>query len=665
VGEFFSYALPGLPSGCTFALVAVGLVLTYRATGVFNFAFGSEAFAAGAVYSEMYWHGVNNLMAALIVVFIIGPAFGALLDYGLFSRIPSANVTAKFVTALGVMVFLPQVVSIFVGPSQIYSPPPLFFSPALIGSWGTVALNGSELSTILITTVVLAVLTVFLRSRRFGLPIRAAVESPQLLELTGVNSRWVLRSAWMISTALASLAGVLLASNSTTVDNQTYGTILVIGIAAAALGAMRSLTLAVVGGLGMGVIQGVVPAYIPTDTVWYQALVPSLPFFVLLAMLILHPGMRRLEQSNDPMSAVNPPPPTPALAIRAPIVNEVLRRYRWLVLAGALAVTVTFVPGPWILTLSLGAAMSMVFLSITLMTGLAGQLSLAQATFMGIGAFTAAQLAVNQHVPILFAGAAGAVVAGLGGVLAALPALRMRGLPVALLTLCLSLLADNLLFKTSWISNGDAGLVVPRPRIFNIKMDDVDSKSFFILAFVALLAVAGVVHTLLRGTTGRALAAAHASPAGAMSAGVPVRRFTVLLFMLSAAIAGFGGAFYAMANQQVNYDSFYSIYGPTFLVIVVTLGVTSVQSAIEAGFAFQLIQQAMQYLPSRAGTSFDGPTVTILLLSLGAFTYAKHPEGIVEFLKHRFALLVLRARPHMAAPPSATEPTELNQQSDA
>lgn len=664
MGEFFSYALPGLPSGCTFALVAVGLVLTYRATGVFNFAFGSEAFAAGAVYSELYWHGMNNLVAALLVVFIIGPSFGALLDFALFSRIPSGNNTAKFVTALGVMVFLPQIVSIFVGPNQIYSPPPLFFAPTVIGSWGTVALNGGELSTILITVVVLGALSIALQSRRFGLPIRAAVESPKLLELTGVDSHWVLRSAWMISTGLASLAGVLLAANSSTVDNQTYGTIMVIAIAAAALGAMRSLTLAVVGGLAMGVVQGVVPAYIPTDTVWYQALVPSLPFFILLAMLILHPGMRRLEQSNDPMSAVEPPAPTPALAIRAPIMNDVVRRYRWLVLVGALVATVTFVPGPWILALSVGAALSMVFLSITLMTGLAGQLSLAQASFMGIGAFTAGQLAVNQHVPILIAAGAGALVAGLGGVLAALPALRMRGLPVALLTLCLSLLADNLLFKTSWISNGDAGLIVPRPRIFDIKMDNVDSKSFFILAFAALLAVAGVVHTLLRGTTGRALAAAHASPAGAMSAGIPVRRFTVLLFMLSAAIAGLGGAFYAMANQQATYDNFYSIFGPTFLVIVVTLGVTSVQSAIEAGFAYQLIQQAVQYLPARAGTSFDGPTLTILVLSIGAFTYAKHPEGIVEFLKHRVALLVFRARPHFPALlQSANEPV-LTKQSD-
>jgi branched-subunit amino acid ABC-type transport system permease component len=627
----------------------VGLVLTYRATGVFNFAFGSEAFAAGVLYSELYWHGVPNVWSAIIVVFVAGPLFGALLDFGLFSRIPPGNGMAKFITSLGVMVFLPQVVSVFIGPNQVYPPPPLFFAPTLIGRWWTLALNGSELSTMLITVVVLVALMVFLQSRRFGLPIRAAVESPKLLELTGVDSRWVVRSAWMISTSLASLAGVLLAPNSSTVDSKTYGTIIVIAIAAAALGALRSMPLAVLGGLAMGVIEGVVPAYIPTDTVWFSALVPSLPFFILLAMLVFHPGMRRLEQSNDPMAAVEPPPPAPALAIRGPIINDVLRRYRWLVLVAVLIATVTFVPGPWILALSIGGSLAIVFLSITLMTGLAGQLSLAQASFMGIGAFTAGQLAVNQHVPILVASLAGAVVAGLGGVLASLPALRMRGLPVALLTLCLSLLADNLLFKTSWISNGDVGLTIPRPRIFDIKMDNVDSKSFFILVLVALLAVAGIVHTLLRGTTGRALAAAHSSPAGALSAGVPVRRFTVLLFMLSAAIAGFGGAFYAMANQQATYDNFFADLGPIFLVIVVTMGVTSVEGAIVAGFAYELVQQAVQYLPARAGTSFDGPTLTILVLSIGAFTYAKHPEGIVEFVKHRVALVVFRARPHYSS----------------
>ena len=91
MGEFFSYVLLSVPYGCAFALVAVGLVLTYRATGVFNFAFASEAYAAAVIYAELYSHGVNRGVAALIVVAVVAPVFGALLDFGFFSRVPPAT----------------------------------------------------------------------------------------------------------------------------------------------------------------------------------------------------------------------------------------------------------------------------------------------------------------------------------------------------------------------------------------------------------------------------------------------------------------------------------------------------------------------------------------------------------------------------------------------
>jgi branched-chain amino acid transport system permease protein len=654
VGEFFNFALPGIPSGCTYALVAVGLVLTFRATGIFNFAFGSEAYAAGIVYTELIAHGVQPAVAAILVVFVIAPLFGALLDFGLFSRIPPGNMTARIVTSLGIMVILPQIVLLLINNETLYAPPPPFFSANWYVSWHTVVFNGPEMSTFISTIMVLMVLMVLLRTRRLGLPIRAAVESPKLLELNGVDSKWVLRSAWMISTSLAGLAGVLFASTVTDIDAYTYQLVVVAAIAAAALGALRSLPLAVLGGIGLGVVTGVVQGYLPTDSVWYTALVPSLPFFVLLALLVFHKGFRRLQETNDPMAGIEPPPPAPALALRPPAINRVVHRFRWPFLVVALLVMLEYVPGPWIASIQIGAALSIIFLSITLMTGIAGQLSLAQASFAGIGACTAAQLADSQHVPVLFAALAGAVVAGLGGVIAAMPALRLRGLPIALLTLCLALLADNLLFPTSWIGNGEYGLYIPRPHFFDIDMSSVDSKSFLILLLVILLAVTGAVHALLRGTTGRALAAVHASPLGALSAGVSVRRLTILLFMLSAAIAGLGGAFYAMCYEQETPDYFNWFLGPTFLVIVVTVGVTTVEGAIEAGMAFALISNAVTYLPSRLGSSSSGSsTITILLLSLGAFTYAKHPEGIVEFLKRRFAGFVFRS------PPQASPPADL------
>jgi len=377
----------------------------------------------------------------------------------------------------------------------------------------------------------------------------------------------------------------------------------------------------------------------------------------LLFLLIFHPAFRHLEDTTDPMAAVEPPPPAPALATRPPAVDRVVRRWRWPFLVLVVASIVATVPSLWMSSLTIGAALSIIFLSITLLTGLAGQLSLAQATFAGIGAFTAGQLAGNLHVPILVAALAGALVAGIGGLAAALPALRLRGLPVALLTLCLALLADNLLFKTSWIIGSSTGIAVPRPSsIFGIDFSSVDSQGFFVLVVIVLLAVAGVVHVLLRGTTGRALSAVHASPVGASSAGVQVRALTIMVFGLSATIAGLGGAFFAMSYEVIDPTAFNYFLGPVFLVIVVTVGATTVEGAITAGMAYALITQAFTYLPTTiGGTNFGGASLTVVLLSLGAFTYASHPEGIFEFVKRKLALAVFGQPPQHAATLVAAE----------
>ena len=292
MGEFFSFALQSVPYGCAFSLVAVGLVLTYRATGVFNFAFAAEAYAAAVIYAELCANGINRGLAAGIVVLIIAPTFGALLDFAFFSRVPPGNHTAKVVMSLGLMVILPQVVLLFVGQNQVLSPPAPFLSQGIIWTIGTVSINGQQVCQVAATFGVLAILAALLRTRRLGLPVRAAVESPKLLELSGVDSRWVLRAAWMVSTALAALAGVLYAPGETTVQFNDFSLVLVAAIAAAALGGLRNLPLAVLGGVLLGVIWGVVQGYVPNDTIWYTALVPSLPFFMLLLLLIFNPTFR-------------------------------------------------------------------------------------------------------------------------------------------------------------------------------------------------------------------------------------------------------------------------------------------------------------------------------------------------------------------------------------
>ena len=223
--QLLSYALPGIPFGCTFALVAIGLVLTYRSTGVFNFAFGAQAYLAALVYAILTEHGITSAMAGILVIVVLSPLLGILFDRLVFSRIASANVAGKTVAALGLMVGLPALASIAFGPSTRNAPPSLLFNVnnVILHVDGT-PINGEQLSTVVVTLLVLAVLSLVLRKTSLGLSMRAAVESPRMLRLQGVASGRVTASAWAVSSAMAGLAGILLAPRygQVSVDNYTF-----------------------------------------------------------------------------------------------------------------------------------------------------------------------------------------------------------------------------------------------------------------------------------------------------------------------------------------------------------------------------------------------------------------------------------------------------------
>ena len=251
-------------------------------------------------------------------------------------------------------------------------------------------------------------------------------------------------------------------------------------------------------------------------------------------------------------------------------------------------------------SLTLGASYSIIFLSITLLTGLAGQLSHRRPSPGSVHAPSHSST-YNQHTPVLLAALAGAAIAGLGGWLASLPALRLRGLPIALLTLCLALLADNLLFPTSWIGGGPSGLPVPRPTVSGINFAGADSKPFFLLLVFVLLGVGGMVQ----------LAAARHDRAGV---GGGARESDRVRERWRAGAANDDARLRAVRGDRWSRGCILRheprpgdthglqlVFGPTFLVIVVTVGATTVEGAIGAGMAFALITQALTYLPSRVG----------------------------------------------------------------
>jgi branched-subunit amino acid ABC-type transport system permease component len=630
VNTFLSYAVPGIPFGCTYAIVAIGLVLTYRTTGVFNFGFGAQAFLSAYVYTVLTEDGVSVPLAFLISVVILAPALGWALDRFLFRRISPTNTTGKLVSAVAVLVALPQIVTLLFGSSTRFAPPTLFLNPGRVYFHAfSTPINGLELETVIVTVVTVVLLSLVLRGSQLGMTIRAAVESPRLLELEGVRSERVLSVAWMGSSLMAGLAGVLLAPQYPTVQPEDYAILLVAALAAAALGSLADIPLALVGGVALGVIEGLASGYFSPSSVWHTGLLPAIPFLLLALLLVGRRRLRSLEESDDPLAGCDPPPPPSILVTRSHELDRVVRvGGRVLALATIISV-LTWVPGDWGFTLTSGVVYSIVFLSITLITGMGGEVSLCQATFAGVGAFIAAQLAVHHGVPILLGAVIGAGGAAVVGAVGALPALRLRGLPLALLTLALALLADNAVFPYSWAGGPPGGLPVPRPMIGSINLATTSSKGFFVLALAFLFVCAVAVKRVQRATVGLYLGALRGSSIGAESVGINPSTAKILVFALSAGMAGLGGALYGSLQQTVTPADFNYQLSLVFVVVVVTTGVRTIEGAIQAGVGFMVLQQLLSYLPGRWG----GGGIAIVLFAFGSLTYAAHPEGVVEYEK--------------------------------
>ena len=639
--HFLGFAIPGIPFGCTYALVAVGLVLTYQATGVFNFAYGAQAYLSAFLFTRLT--EVNHLsvgVAFIISVVLVGPAVGLALDYFLFRKIATTNTTAKLVTGISLLVGTPAVLSVIFGSADQYNSPSILFNPDIVYfRFAGTPVNGIDLTTVLSTAVVLVGLGILLRFSNLGLQMRGAVESRRLVELDGVNGGRVVAVAWAVTGLMAGLAGVLLAPNYNQLQFSDYEALMVAAFAAAAWAVLRSLTLAALVGVLMGVATTVLQGYLPVGSVWSSALFTSLPFLVLMAALLIVPGLRRLDRSKDPMASVDPPTLPTIASTRNPQLDRVVK-YLWYVLLAAFVVSMlTWLPTTWENVFNAGLVYSIIFLSITLITGMGGQLSLAQATLAGVGAFTSAQLANHFGRSFFVGGLVGALVGAAVATVLAMASVRLRGLGLALLTIAAALFFDNTVFP-QLLSSASGQSISVRTSWAGWGVLDPDGHAFFILAMVVLLVCITVVKLIQRGSTGMFLGAIRGSETGASGLGINLTWQHVLIFALSGMIAGLGGTMQAIQQQAVSPELFNSTLSLVYVVVVVTTGTATVEGALQAGFGFVILQQLLTYVPARLG----GNSLVIVFFAFGALSYTSHPEGILEYQKRtwtqRFERLV-------------------------
>jgi ABC-type branched-subunit amino acid transport system permease subunit len=357
-----------------------------------------------------------------------------------------------------------------------------------------------------------------------------------------------------------------------------------------------------------------------------------LPFIFLVIALLFLPGMRELDASRDPMATIDPPPPPIAATTRAPGMNRIIRVLWWVLFAGFCVSMLTWIPDAWETVFNNGLSYSIVLLSITLITGMAGQLSLCQATLAGVGAFTAAQLANHLGLNLLVGGLVGAALAAAVAVVLALLSLRLKGLGLALMTLAAALLFDATFFNESAITGGPEGVSIQAKWLGTSAFFNFDGHAMFLLSLAVLIVVVVVVLQVRKGTVGRNLAAMRGSETATAGLGVNPSWQRIMVFALSGAIAGIGGLLHSLEQQVVSPTDWNAEISLVLVVLVVTTSVTTVEGAIQAGIGFFVTEQILTtVLPARIGAS----SLTVVLFAFGALTYAQHPEGVLEFQKRR------------------------------
>ncbi|MDT9693148.1 ATP-binding cassette domain-containing protein [Streptomyces sp. P9(2023)] len=541
----YDLTLAGLAVGSAAALTGIGLIVTYRATGVLNLAHGAIAMVCAYVLRQLVveW-GWPLPLAALMTLLVVAPGIGLVLDRAVFRPLAvlGSNPAQTLVASIGVFVLLVG------GAALLWGTGARADAPVLLGDdpW-------TQLAVVVLLAVAVGAVT---RWTRFGRELRAVVDNRPLAMLGGIDADRVAAVGWAFGAFTAGLTGVLLAPY---VRLDPYGMPLLVVevIAVAVVARMRSLPVAIVTALALGVAQAQLTRLHPEG--WagplVQALGANLFVVALLVAALVVPGVGGRGRDALPPPAVAPRTPTGL----------------WFTV-GALFLLPLGFAGTDLHTSVQVPALAIVLLSLVVVTGRGGQIALGQAAYAGLGALFTALLAA-AGIPELPALALAVLIVAPLGLVTGWPAIRRHGLALALVTLAVGVAVSRFVFAQPYAT---AGLELGRPAGF------ADDRRYYALELVVLAACLVLVAALRRGRTGRALAALRDHEAGAEASGVRVSLLKVLAFVLGAALAALGGGLLGMGLRAFDPEAYDPVRGLLWFAAIVVLGADSLLSPLAA-----------------------------------------------------------------------------------
>jgi branched-chain amino acid transport system permease protein len=643
--EFLRYTIFGLAFAGIYFIAASGLVVTYTTSGIFNFAHGAVAMIAAFSFWELrvqrHWPAP---LALIVVLFVLAPILGIVIERLIMRRLGGAATITNIVVTIGLLVTLLGIGSVVWSPSNFSVTPslPRFFQADVVTVAGA-AIPWHYLFVLVLSVLVAVALWALLTRTRVGIAMRAVVDDRNLARLNGDNPSFPSGASWVVGSILAALAGVLLAP-ILALDVARLTLLVINAYAVAVVGRLRSLPLTALG----AVILGLALSYFDWGLskmhhvpVLVQSIHDSLPIIMLFVVLLLLPQDRtRLSAKLRSREA------TRVTSMRTAVIGGI----GFVVLA---FFAEGLIHGALLRAVGQGLALAIVMLSLVLLVGYAGQISLAQLAFGGLGALAASwvpgQLGAS---PVGLLAAAG--FAGLVGALVALPCLRLRDLYLALGTMAFALLVEqNVLGQITGFSTDSEAFARWSP----IKSD----RAYFVAIAAVFVLLAWLVVVLRRGEFGRRLQAMKDSPAACTTLGLDLTLTKVEVFALAAAIAGIGGFLLAGWKGTVGKDDFSLLTGTLSSLPVLLLAVVGGVTAVAGSMIGALLLVAM---PQIANDYPDLSDLMILLPGLVGISLARNPDGLVSDARngaravgHAVARLRrARASPGAAGLPGAVVP---------
>ncbi|MFT7649465.1 MAG: ABC-type branched-subunit amino acid transport system ATPase component [Candidatus Poriferisodalaceae bacterium] len=552
MNEVIRFALLGLGVGALYAFASQGLIAIYRGTGVLNFSLGATAIAGVFVQWELqYEHGWPFLAASAVGV-ALSALLGALTHWMVMRPLQRASSLIRVIATLGVLITIQAGVVIRYGsnPRQVDS----WLPTDRITLWSDVSTTADRLILLAIASASAFLLWLLYRSSQFGLATEAVSESERSAAAVGISPNRVALLNWALGSGIAAIAGILVVP-IITLQVTAMTSLVLAALAAALVGDFRSFPIATAAGLGLGIGQTVVGRYVDQ-----QGLGSSLPFLVIIVFLVFRGRSLPLRDY---------------FLRELPMVGNGRMSWDWMIFGSGSIIFIMLTKEPkWIdaFTVSLGVAI--VLLSIVVVTGYAGQLSLGQFAMAGFGAWVAGRLVAVYDIPFLLGLVAGVAAAVPLGLLFGLPAVRTRGINLAIVTLGLGTTMELMLFRNRNYTGGIQGTQVGNPDLFGYDIGSINHPErygIFVLVMTMLTVI--VVGNVRRGRTGRRLIAVRTNERAAAALGINVMVAKLFAFSLASAIAALGGILLAFRLSSISYQSFNNFNSITFVGIALLGGV--------------------------------------------------------------------------------------------